>query len=107
MRISDWSSDVCSSDLIAGAVDPDAVGLFEFVVAERRHVREPGQAQHLHAAVVALDHEQQLVHHGDAIGPVELALARTAAANVPQGLAGGAVVDHEPDRKSTRLNSSH
>src|SRR3546814_15766101 len=26
MRISDWSSDVCSSDLAAGAVDADAHG---------------------------------------------------------------------------------
>src|SRR3546814_18673945 len=33
MRISDWSSDVCSSDLTGGGVDHDMV----MVPAERRH----------------------------------------------------------------------
>src|SRR3546814_16584129 len=30
MRISDWSSDVCSSDLIAGVVNPPSSGKYQY-----------------------------------------------------------------------------
>src|SRR3546814_6637604 len=40
MRISDWSSDVCSSDLIAGAAEAGIFEMVVFEVADRvRHIR--------------------------------------------------------------------
>src|SRR3546814_17282208 len=37
MRISDWSSDVCSSDLIAYFIEIDRIGLAQYVAALLRH----------------------------------------------------------------------
>src|SRR3546814_4986676 len=36
MRISDWSSDVCSSDLIAGVVNPPAAGKYQYWTGDSR-----------------------------------------------------------------------
>src|SRR3546814_4314609 len=88
MRISDWSSDVCSSDLV-GHAHPDA-GLLE----DARGIlqSEADQLQGLLVrprAAVALD-ERRLRRH-----PVRFGVDERAV-HVPQ-----------EDRKSTRLNSSH
>ena len=76
-------------------VDPDPVGELQHVVAERGHALHPGQAQHLHPAVVALDHERQVVGDGNAVGAVELAGARAGAADVAHEVAGETVIDDQ------------
>src|SRR3546814_5435485 len=77
MRISDWSSDVCSSDLKADAV------------LRRQHSHLPslfrGRARH--------------PRHGDDDLP--------DAPHGPEGAQGIEPVHRLQDRKSTRLNSSH
>src|SRR3546814_4295429 len=97
MRISDWSSDVCSSDLREGARE------------SRRGAAGKGQCRRIRAGEVRL-----------------LAAVRPAAIAEAQGMAMLAVADRrrivdrdvlqvavevgqrdEQDRKSTRLNSSH
>src|SRR3546814_1239515 len=93
MRISDWSSDVCSSDLPEHALAPD-------LGPHRAHRAAHHVACHLAAAgLVEFPQIDNVVpHHG-------VNLAR------PQGGATGwsAMVRRRPneDRKSTRLNSSH
>src|SRR3546814_12652499 len=86
MRISDWSSDVCSSDLVDTSALADMVhahaGLFQFVDQERALAKirqlglpavavEPGEQMH-HLALTAadfhfIDHHQQTldVHRPD------------------------------------------
>src|SRR3546814_4240206 len=88
MRISDWSSDVCSSDLIAGAHAAGSPLLHRrpVVLAQRLHERELAGALQPLAAV---DDHNLAVHVGRAVGQQE----------------GGEV--GQLDRKSTRLNSSH
>src|SRR3546814_5568938 len=99
MRISDWSSDVCSSDLVAA---PPRIG------RERGRIAE-------HVAGIA-DRAGGLGRTADidrVIGPVEefeehLVLAAaiglgTAGLNVEPPM----IVVPFGDRKSTRLNSSH
>src|SRR3546814_8042522 len=92
MRISDWSSDVCSSDLRAGRVDHGADAVLQ--LAERIDA-QAGPAISL----------GELHEIGQAVG-----IAVGIAAFVGQFLP---LADHphpfivEEDRKSTRLNSSH
>src|SRR3546814_4444968 len=103
MRISDWSSDVCSSDLNDAAVAHVLprplrksgtldVLAFELNGGDAGGVRLPGGRHHHLGALVRLDGadiaemDQRL--HGDILA---------------------AAADHlgDQDRKSTRLNSSH
>src|SRR3546814_6019257 len=102
MRISDWSSDVCSSDLLdearaellqcrreALAGTPRTPGLAEGM--ERRQLRDADEAG---CDAVILEREQRVVPRqraDDAEQPPEMDQR-------PQ---------HGEDRKSTRLNSSH
>src|SRR3546814_2306018 len=121
MRISDWSSDVCSSDLVVQAVDLGGVQFAEELVAA--------------GAMPAFE----LAFALGGIGPAIDELNAQAHADTLQGLGtvGGAVIDDQfaahaaleqgllehaldvqrrlaqaegavgEDRKSTRLNSSH
>src|SRR3546814_4777995 len=100
MRISDWSSDVCSSDLILIDRLDDEVAVGERVQFERRG----DEAHHLvdllgleaalrRAGVVILAHHAQTA--------VERLLLRL------DDRAGEALLQEVQDRKSTRLNSSH
>src|SRR3546814_8338273 len=101
MRISDWSSDVCSSDLIGGdhlalgRRQPLAVDLGGAVAAvgEQRRRADPGAGgdpvRHLYPA----GWHRPLVRLQQDEGP-DVGGAVAAAAKVL-------------DRKSTRLNSSH
>src|SRR3546814_8755379 len=84
MRISDWSSDVCSSDLEAG----QELG----AVAARGLVAEG----------------EQCWHHGDAGVPLGQAVTVVGVERVDAAGAGqGSARWRHADRKSTRLNSSH
>src|SRR3546814_1659499 len=85
MRISDWSSDVCSSDLPIGR--------------ETRH-RPADLAGGCRRGAVAGD--------GDGVGPSRYALARAHGVVGSRNLgAGSDNAMNGGDRKSTRLNSSH
>src|SRR3546814_5500870 len=89
MRISDWSSDVCSSDLQRQQADDlDAL-------ADRQDQRRPG----VHRAGRARDAppvEPYMPRRDHRLRDA----ARARETQEPQQLV-------EPDRKSTRLNSSH
>src|SRR3546814_8135668 len=103
MRISDWSSDVCSSDLLAGGWTAAARERLGDRVLDLLEAFAPG----LRALVVAqdvltpADIERETGaagghwHHG------ELAADQMLSLRPVNGLARYA------DRKSTRLNSSH
>src|SRR3546814_5264824 len=98
MRISDWSSDVCSSDL--RIIRPDLAGSARSTEAPKDLSIE--------------NHVESLVHILDALG-IEKAhvLAHSMGTIVAQHLAVnhpsrvGSLALFGPDRKSTRLNSSH
>src|SRR3546814_5667845 len=100
MRISDWSSDVCSSDLVFRGPVRAAVGV------------EAG-GDHLEAGAVFLrldlDDAPAPAHQGT--GAVQLDgfargdLVELALQRLRHGAAGGE--QYAGDRKSTRLNSSH
>src|SRR3546814_1997450 len=97
MRISDWSSDVCSSDLISGIGQSPVDQLLalletEYVVLLTRlsaHVRSPDvAAEIIHDVYVKLRSEPAIS---------EIHSPRASLYRMAVNL----------DRKSTRLNSSH
>src|SRR3546814_8131216 len=97
MRISDWSSDVCSSDLVVGEAHDLALLFGNQLVA-------PGEAQKQFGAALVREAGK------DSAGERDLAVAQ------PKFAAGGQAVDapallrdqrRVQDRKSTRLTSSH
>src|SRR3546814_2026436 len=100
MRISDWSSDVCSSDLHIGELQlPDLVRrerapeLLAFArVTPRRFIAEFGRAHRAPADAVARAVEAT----ERTFEPRHMRLQRILAD-----------LDPVQDRKSTRLNSSH
>src|SRR3546814_9925017 len=108
MRISDWSSDVCSSDLTFAAVGAETIGgggqRFEAAVGMRieqraQDLRFPGL---LRGGVGGLE---QVVDRG-----VRRAHGYVAGAGEDRGRVDPRQVDDVlvlRDRKSTRLNSSH
>src|SRR3546814_1991192 len=94
MRISDWSSDVCSSDLRAEEIAPLRAAERRDHHAERARIVEAEE----HRLAVGTDHAQeaaQVVTHCVQVGPRRGA-QHDAPVRVPA-----------LDRKSTRLNSSH
>src|SRR3546814_4035308 len=98
MRISDWSSDVCSSDLVGVDARLGLVHRHDFrLEAETK----PGARDALldrEEAEQGAD-QQPRAESGDDLEP-PLAVALDARPEVEQG-------QHAADRKSTRLNSSH
>src|SRR3546814_4320697 len=101
MRISDWSSDVCSSDLVdASRVAVECVqgGLETFACSAEAHVQSLGDAQErLNALELLSNRMLDRVAHSGIRTPdtpyIELALVGAEEVRA--------------DRKSTRLNSSH
>src|SRR3546814_7924337 len=114
MRISDWSSDVCSSDLLERRAD------------RLRHQQRPilagrpeisragihGPALHFNADLAIVRHDRADVHIIVDIDPGPVDGARDAS-DVGDGVAlgiagiGADAVPRLQDRTSTRLNSSH
>src|SRR3546814_3786149 len=91
MRISDWSSDVCSSDLVHIAFD---------------HEHAAGLAGSGRGAIELVERAALVEQRG--FGRIQifgLAVADDAAAE--RDHAAARVADRDQDRKSTRLNSSH
>src|SRR3546814_7282947 len=97
MRMSDWSSDVCSSDLQA---DADVRVADLRVVGGKDHVAEQRQRRAEADRVAVEPADQRLVEIEDA-GDHAFRAARLL---IEQLRVGGAARE---DRKSTRLNSSH
>src|SRR3546814_3769067 len=107
MRISDWSSDVCSSDLVPASNPPRAPAL-----AARwspKQIRGGGQ-------FCARSREQTMSDYipgfGNHISTEAVAGALPVGQNSPQRPAFGLYTEQLSgtaftDRKSTRLNSSH
>src|SRR3546814_8850594 len=114
MRISDWSSDVCSSDL--SKVDHLIIGggmANTFLAARGVDV---GKSLCEHDLV---DTANAIFEAADAAGctihlPYDVVVAKqfapnppTRTVNVHEVAADEMILDVGPDRKSTRLNSSH
>src|SRR3546814_10192628 len=100
MRISDWSSDVCSSDLSRIGAGADAIYQVGGAVGEILGLRI------VHAAGnAALEHMVQKIGLGRAVGAaVDDAIHLSLLKEPPHRLT---IVARRGDRKSTRLNSSH
>src|SRR3546814_8774602 len=106
MRISDWSSDVCSSDLHARAQDDIAAELAveriahvtRIAIVRRRVAQEEGQHRRA-GELLKLDPLDTIVVRL-AVAEQEFAIGGDAARHIIGALDQG-------DRKSTRLNSSH
>src|SRR3546814_7028008 len=109
MRISDWSSDVCSSDLTFPSVADDRIGSRLWLL---RRVKLTRQTQ-LDAEFYARQALQWLIDDGhcSAIDIISERLdAQRLNLRTVLTLADGERLDINPDnrdRKSTRLNSSH
>src|SRR3546814_6151463 len=107
MRISDWSSDVCSSDLVEAfgraAVERRQAGLG--IAIEELHQGEARADARLVGALQAIA-DLALQQLGRAVEQVDLDQAVGKAGDDPVALGTGRRQLHE-DRKSTSLNSSH
>src|SRR3546814_3501419 len=121
MRISDWSSDVCSSDLLIGhrrLLAPDRTGPgrvaaeagddvdveLRHQVAERADVDLVGREARLKGAGGAADLLGELLPCA-AVEVMDLLEVRAARHQDEPGI--DLVVHQQQARKSTRLNSSH
>src|SRR3546814_5823112 len=111
MRISDWSSDVCSSDLLGFARRDDRLG----ALSGRLHGSNPRGVSDVNGVAIL----------AGGLGPIPVGSLRFEGAAVRFGAAGRCVeargrlrltvtapiarldLSRGLDRKSTRLNSSH
>src|SRR3546814_9373538 len=100
MRISDWSSDVCSSDLTASelTIAPEAVDRERGVILSERRARDTYQ---LRGLIEQLAFQMPGMTVANRIPVGTEAVIRTAPAARLRDLY------DRTDRKSTRLNSSH
>src|SRR3546814_3929471 len=117
MRISDWSSDVCSSDLHARAQDDIAAELAveriahvtRIAIVRRRVAQEEGQHRRA-GELLKLDPLDTIVMRL-AVAEQKFAISGDPARHIIGPLGEGADPAHArenvQDRKSTRLNSSH
>src|SRR3546814_4684365 len=108
MRISDWSSDVCSSDLV------------DLIVVDTAHGHSRGVIDRVAAIKKQYGDRLQIIGGNIATGDAALALAKAGADAVKVGIGPGSIcttrivagvgvpqISAVIDRKSTRLNSSH
>src|SRR3546814_4654946 len=111
MRISDWSSDVCSSDLHLGGRRLLALCFLHRQQQPRLEIGEPGRHHEIvrrdlePKAARLLDEDQILLRQREDrdLRQVDLLVARQRQQQVERPLE---ALQRE-DRKSTRLNSSH
>jgi hypothetical protein len=81
---------------------PDAIGSAEHTSSEGRHGVERRQAQCLHPCIVALDHECDIAHDGDAVRPAELAGRRAVAPCRADRCSGHGIIHVQPVRHLAR-----
>src|SRR3546814_4052124 len=98
MRISDWSSDVCSSDLDVGSVMARMIALWKSKGHKKTDQTEWWSRIEGWRARRSLDFRQS----GEEILP-----QRAIAALYEATKGRNPIITTEVDRKSTRLNSSH
>src|SRR3546814_1673771 len=103
MRISDWSSDVCSSDLAAAKAKEDARAAKEAERARIAAEREGKNSPWNRAVTSATRSASSAVGRQVAtqVSKAVFGSSRGVGASIVRGILGGL------DRKSTRLNSSH
>src|SRR3546814_3654520 len=109
MRISDWSSDVCSSDLQGGAVHRDRLAARR--ARGRRAVARRSSAGSLKDMLLAFGRQLLDISLSPALVGV-YRIAATEYARFPDLVRqfyelGPGLASRTLDRKSTRLNSSH
>src|SRR3546814_5152572 len=111
MRISDWSSDVCSSDLLAREVwglkivdmySTQEIGYLAFQCPQHDHYHVQAEA----ALVEVLNEAGESCRPGE-IGQVVTTPLLNFAMPMIRYAVGDLAEVGPPDRKSTRLNSSH
>src|SRR3546814_2709112 len=109
MRISDWSSDVCSSDLAILIVAMLAIGLALGWFAGNRgaaamRAERDARAEDFRKAIIDLAGAEERARAVDGLRAELVALR-----NEPDGARTGLATPQADarDRKSTRLNSSH
>src|SRR3546814_1991020 len=115
MRISDWSSDVCSSDLVEPqawlevSTDPVAEGDYAMLAGyPGRTYRHRMAMEFAHQVETGLP--SRIALYDAMIGVIEGASAGNRAAEVAYASTVGGLkngLKRARDRKSTRLNSSH
>src|SRR3546814_10418194 len=108
MRISDWSSDVCSSDLMAGAGARQHVadlGTAEARIDMNRRCRESRQRENAGQVIdpIGLPERDGNAGRNATLGQI----AREPFDPTCEKSPGQALIAIVDDRKSTRLNSSH
>src|SRR3546814_2752105 len=104
MRISDWSSDVCSSDLDAALDRAAADQRQQLLGAHLQHrfvLAEHAQYRYV-LGLVAMQHQRRFERSERHLVEPQRAQQRMTT----QRLDGGLRADDQSDRKSTRLNSS-
>src|SRR3546814_9797924 len=116
MRISDWSSDVCSSDLaLERPAQGKALGeqpgdiMAQHQLVDRLILKAPPDEDHPRAAEELPHHREVEIGAAEAVEHREIVLIGEAAGRraVDIGLVGEEDAGRMLDRKSTRLNSSH
>src|SRR3546814_10829991 len=105
MRISDWSSDVCSSDLAAGQKLQKDAQLGDFIVdplpaVDLGRIDAQSAKQVIFQKVREADRERQYEEFKDRASEIITGVVKSVEF-------GHIVVNLGRDRKSTRLNSSH
>src|SRR3546814_7203597 len=107
MRISDWSSDVCSSDLVVerGDVDAGVADLAVDVRARRGVLAVQGDGVEGGGQARGRLADRQVMEA--AVGALGRAFAGDHADRIFAGAAVGVDAAGVGDRKSTRLNASH
>src|SRR3546814_1265682 len=112
MRISDWSSDVCSSDLVGPDLHRPPRQRRENRVAVAIEADQAGASHRMLALVEAVERSKHRLQRGSLdlqrLRHGQLALFRVCLSFRP-ALALGLqpAIELVEDRKSTRLNSSH
>src|SRR3546814_1251921 len=109
MRISDWSSDVCSSDLSGGASDGALLaGVVGAGGAWRVHQQRQQRERGRDGRASTLEGRHQLAAQVQCAGRLPARQRRDRKGTFQHRLSGPAEnLTHALDRKSTRLNSSH
>src|SRR3546814_3867091 len=100
MRISDWSSDVCSSDLIRAAIDALDHDIVTLLSERMRYIDAAARVKQERDTVRDEQRKAEVIAH---------AVETAAQMGLPTDLASALyeqIVEYS-DRKSTRLNFSH
>src|SRR3546814_2312260 len=104
MRISDWSSDVCSSDLALDQGIP-VLSPYEELVRESRALMSVA-ARYYDVGRLAGEQAEKILVDGISAGELPVAQMTNFAIVINMDVARKLQL-FPPDRKSTRLNSSH